>query len=116
MATHLPVGFIERAARIEHIILTCRIPSHSRTALTLTRVTRVVPYAVGSGPVTTEGGVENVKVVIEVGVRGAAIRGEVGHRGPPRGGVGVVILDICGDSISGEEPDRDTGFIPFHCE
>ncbi len=53
-------------------------------------------------------------MVVEVGVRGAIVGGEVSHGGSPTGRVGLVAFDVRRDVGTLEVPNSDPGFVPHH--
>jgi len=80
----------------------------------LTGVTGVIPDPVRARPVPAKSGVEDVVVVVEVGIRGAVVGGEEGDGCSPVSWVRLVIADVGWDLGSLEEPDFDSSFVPDH--
>jgi len=67
-----------------------------------------------SSPISTEGGVENGKVIREEGVGVAGGGREVGLRSSPSRRKRLTGGDVGGDPLSREEEDGDTGVVPLH--
>jgi len=67
-----------------------------------------------SGPVATEGVVEDNLVVGKVGSRAVSSEGESSLRNGPGVGGGSVTVHISRDVIAWEKPDVDSSIAPFH--
>jgi hypothetical protein len=103
----LLTSVIERLAVPAHKLLACAVSGARRTA-------RSAPSAGRTSPITTEGGVNDGKVVLEKLPRIAGGRRVVSHRLVPSVGERSTIGDISGDLVSREEVNRNARVVPFH--
>ena len=92
---------------LAHILLAGADTSTGSTA-------RSVPSTGRAGPITTEGRVEDGKVILEELPRIAGGRRVEGHGLVPGAGERSTIRDILGDFVAREKVDRDARVVPLH--
>jgi hypothetical protein len=78
------------------------------------RAARSTPSTGRASPITTEGGIDDCKVVLEELPRIAGGSRVVGHGLGPGVGERSTVLDVIGDLVAREEVHRDARVIPLH--